>query len=428
MNYFLFFLIAAIIGAGVFPASAYSQNSCMSTRDSGFSSPVTVAVSDNCSRIIAGSASSGIVSLFDEKQNLLWAYHTNSTIHDVAISPDGQILYAATVDGNVHCLNSEGTRLWTFRNAGCSPRVFPSPSGSTGLIINTNDPKNLHYSNFHLFAANGTVTDERNDPSILDAIMTDDYDYVVLSLGQKAQTLLLYSDSGNCDLASPVAGYNIHTAISADARIIAVANPGDFTMYNRFGDRISAIHSDYYINTVATSPEGDMAFLGTQYDISAYAGNGTRLWNFFANEDVTQIASSFQGNTTIAVTSRQRLPDAPTSTVYRFSASGDPVWKIPIRDSLGSLAVSKDAECIVAGSFNDTVYFVSAEGNITAEQLHSLPFQPLPTTPVPTLVYHTTGTPQPSPGPDFLLIIAIGISGTAGCCYYRRRSGRQIQR
>jgi len=140
-NLIIFFLIIAVIGIGIFPATADPQMSCQGFADSP--TPVQVALSDNCSRVFTGSPSSGIVSLFDEKNNLLWAFRTNENVTDVAISPDGQHLYAATINGNVYSFNNQGTHLWTFRKAGCSPHVVSSPPGSGGLIFNKDNPGNL---------------------------------------------------------------------------------------------------------------------------------------------------------------------------------------------------------------------------------------------------------------------------------------------
>ena len=429
-NLIIFFLIIVVIGIGILPASADPQMSCQGFAD--FPTPVQVALSDNCSRVFTGSPSSGIVSLFDEKNNLLWAFRTNETVSDVAISPDGQHLYAATINGNVYSFDNQGTHLWTFRKAGCSPQVVSSPSGSGGLIFNKDDPENREYYNFHLFSQDGNMIDEKNDPSIIAAEISGNGEYVVMSTGKKSQTLSLYTNSSYRDLISPMAGYNLHTAISADARTIAVANPGDLNVYNREGDRIFTRHSEYYINSVATSPDGDTVILGTQYDISAFARNGTLLWNSVTDGNVMAVASSMQGNTTVAVTGYQELPDLPTSKIWRFSASGNQAWKTPVHDHIGSLAISRNAECIVAGSFNDTVYFLSDTGEPRPIKLGSVPNRTLPTEIPSTLgYYHYTPDHSPSaPGSTFIPLAAMPAEVTAvalGICCFMGAISRRVR-
>jgi WD40 repeat protein len=404
---FTIFLTGLVL-MGISPTSADTGLPCPIP---GSVMPVQAVISGDGQWIFAGSPSSGIVSLFNVNGEPSWTYQTNRTITNVAISADGEYLYAATVDGEVYSLNRSGTHLWTKTNAGCFPHVVLSPSGLTGLIFNQDNPERPYDYNFHLFLSNGTMIEEDFYQRIYDAAMPADGEYYFVNMAKRNRSSLeIHSRNGTQNLDS-TPGYWFLPEISDDGKTVTVPSPSRYVLHDTNGTRFTGGNLDYRISSIAISPEGDAVVLGTQFDLERYSRNGTLLWNYMTDPDVMNIALSSHGEKIVTVTVYPENTDPTTSWVSLLSATGTPIWKTTLNDHIGSIAISKNGETIVAGSYNDTVYFFTTEGKTRAIHLSSLPNEFLPPPPPPEVFYWTSRSTTTVPLP-----VAVPVFALAICC------------
>ena len=395
---------------GISPVMANPSTVCQLNDAENYGLPVQVAVSDDGSGIITGSPSSGIVAFFDRDGKSLWAYKTNQSITNVAISGDGTYVSAASVNGGVSFFNNSGTLLWNFSKAGCFPQVRLAPSGSRGLIFNRNNPDRPFDQNLHMFDLNGSMSVEQKDPLIVDAGISNDSKFVVISWGKKSETLVEYTDSGSHDLGYPAPGYR--TAISGDRKTITILSPQEIDAYNREGNRISVSRLNDDGRSVAVSSDGNMIVAGTQNDIESFAGTGSLLWSFRTGIDVASVAVSSHGGNVVALALPGKEPNPTFGRIYYLSGTGKHLWNVTVPDHMGSLALSHDGSIIAAGSFNDTVYVISSGGEAHAMHLSNLSVEPIPTPLSHQVFYFNLSITPSNPAPVSMMgvVLAIGIA------------------
>jgi WD40 repeat protein len=402
-----FFIPAYSLTPDIIPAVAPIWSDQAGTRE------VLVQCSGDGKYVVSGS-DTGILRMYDQTGKILWTFQrVGKMVRSIAISgrgesvgavflnPDAPSYYA---DGEILFFNRAGDILWNYSDDYTIERIAISDNGNS--IYASGSPK------VYSFAQNGTVTG-LNESLGRTWVLTaaDDGSYAVAGetiiervhiAGSKSFVNRVYAIEKDGTLSWNYSTRNdiASIGIAADGGSIVTAAGYQLLSFSQNGTLIWQLNSGPDITSIAMSSDGEFIAVGSQYYARLFNRSGSLIWRYEYDGFVHDIGISDDGKLIIA---------GGSGGVYVFDRKGEVLWNYPTPTAIQHVSMANDGEYFAAGSA-DTVYFFSRYGNAT---ISSDPENlALNRSSVPT---NMTISPQPttkfSPLPPWLVIIAIsGIS------------------
>jgi WD40 repeat protein len=379
---------------------------------------VLVQCSGDGKYVVSGS-DTGVLRMYDQTGTILWTFQREGKkVRSIAISRSGDYVGAVFLnpeapsfyaDGEILFFNLTGSVLWDYTRDYTVERIAISDDGNS--IYASGSP------NLYSFDRNGTIIGQNESEGrtwVLE--VTGDGSYAIAGgtimervhvANSQTPANRIYAIEKDGTIA-----WNYSTrhainsiGISSDAGIIVNAAGYELSSFTRNGTLIWQQKSGPDISSVAVSSNGEYTAAGTRYSLRLFNRTGTQLWNYEYSPGISSVGMSDDGNVIIA---------GAADGIYVFNRAGKMLWQYETPESVLHVSIAKDGRYFAAGT-SDTAYFFNRWGNATI-------IKPV-TTPMsitnPLADNHTYTDPSPSasrpaPLPTIMPITALVIcAGTS---------------
>jgi len=408
-------MVMPVIAAdpGNTPAPVWSDQT--GTRD------VLVQCSGDGKYVVSGS-DTGILRMYDQTGTILWTFQREGKmVRSIAISrsgdyvgavflnPDAPSVYAG---GEILFFNRTGSVLWEYTRDYTVERIAISDDGNS--VYASGSP------GLYSFDRNGTIIGQNeSEGRTWVLVVTGDGSYAVAGgtimervhiANSQTPANRIYAIEKDGTIA-----WNYSTrhainsiGISSNAGTIVNAAGYELSSFTRNGTMMWQLKSGPDITSVAVSSDGEFTAVGTQYYLRLFNRTGTLLWKY--EYSLRSVGMSDDGNVIIA---------GAADGVYVFNKTGKLLWHYGTPKSVSHVSVAKDGKYFAAGT-SDTTYFFNRWGNATI-------IEPVTTLvpPIPVPVYsHTNEEPSQSPSRSVPLPAIISVAALvicAGAAIFSRR-------
>jgi WD40 repeat protein len=313
------------------------------------------AMLPGCCHGVITNTPSNKITVFDRNGSALWNFSNLEPPRSLAMSNDGQVIFAGYATRNFSCIGMEGSPRWNVTLSGPVSDIATSAEGNYILAGGENIGGEFS-DDLYLLTRNGTLvwkyqTRGRN----------------TVGISPDAQAMVVLGDSqGN----------------------ICARNLTGEIVWKREFSRIGT--------AMAQSGNGNYIVAGTDDNrIHLLDDRGDELWDYRVAEPVTSVALSDDADTIVAGTE---------GGMYILNKSGALVGNFTTTTPVRAVGVSSDGT-LVAG-ISDRIYFFHAKGNGTDTTVNSAN-----KTPVLTGKTGSVPTSQPAPVPGVIVIFAVGFAG-----------------
>jgi len=414
LNHFVFFLVFSaffIIPVHGVISDSVQLTSPIWSSETGGNRDVLVQCSGDGKHIVSGS-DAGILRMYDQTGKTLWTFkREGKMVRSIAISgsgdyvgavflnPDAPSFYA---DGEILFFNRTGSILWNYADDYTMERIAISDDGNS--IYASGSPR------LYSFDRNGTIIGQNESQGRTWVLaVADDGSYAVAggTVIEKIHVAGSQTPANRIDAFEKggTIAWNYSTrhhitsiGISSDAGIIVNAAGSELTSFIRNGTMMWQLNSGPDITSVAVSKGGEYTAAGTQYYLRLFNRTGTLLWKYENSPEIRSVGISDDGDVIIA---------GAADGVYIFNKTGKLLWHYGTPKSVAHVSVADDGTYFSASTAEST-YFFNRWGNATIID------EPAPTKPVLTpsdtfpAQHPTTNF---SPVPSWLTILAIFCIG-----------------
>ena len=304
----------------------------------------------------------GEILFFNRTGGILWDYSRDYTVERIAISDDGNSIYASG-SPNLYSFDRNGTLIAKNESGGRTWVLTVARDGAYAV-------------------AGGTIIEKTH-------IAGSPANGIYLNLFEKDGTIPWNFSSRQ----------NINSiGISPDAGTIVSAARYNLYSFTRNGTLIWQLNRDPDITSVAVSEGGNYTVAGSQFYARLFNRTGSLVWQYKYDGFVQDVGISDDEKHIIAGMSRG---------VYVFSQEGKVLWNYPTPKAILHVSMANDGGYFAAGTA-DTVYFFNMQGDRT------VPVETESPTPNSSSVLKNTSLPgQPttprSPLPTGSVIAAVSF-------------------
>ncbi|MFA4823613.1 MAG: PQQ-binding-like beta-propeller repeat protein [Methanoregula sp.] len=399
-------LLGALLAGMVLPVNAADTGNSpvpvwsdqTGTRD------VLIQCSGNGKYIVSGS-DTGILRLYNQTGTILWTFQRDEKmVRSIAISGNGDYVGAVFLnpdapsfyaDGEILFFNRTGSVLWDYTSDYTVERIAISDDGNS--IYASGSP------NLYSFDRNGTIIGQNVSQGrtwTLDA--AGDGSYAVAGgtitdrihiAGSQTPANRIYAFEKDGTIPWNYSTKQRITSVGVSSEGESIVSAGDSHLYSldRNGTLMWQFNSSPYYSSVAVSSDGGYTAAGSQYYVRLFNRTGALLWKYEYNSMISSVGLFNDGNVIIA---------GASDGVYVFNKTGKLLWHYGTPKSVLHVSVAKDGMYFAAGT-SDTTYFFNRWGNATIIDEPELSVVS-GDSPAPAVT-----APLPSPLPVTLVIFAI---------------------
>lgn len=287
----------------------------------------------------------------------LWQYAASDQGLAVAITPDGETIFAGAEDGMVSCLRADGGLRWQYKIEGEAFKLAITPDGQRVVVgaINANQFTVLDGSGNVLWMAQADMQTSGGvaisaDGSVICGAADDGY----VRMWDAAGNLLWQWRDQRQRL------YGLH--MTPDGEYIALGGGSEIYLLNRRGELLWKRHTANNAWCGARlSADGQLIAAGSNdYQIYLFNRAGDTLWQYRVSGNVNNLAITPDGEY-IAVGSTD-------DHVYLLDRAGRLLWKYRTGESVYGLAISVDGQFVLAGSYDFHFYLLDGTGEQLLKQ------------------------------------------------------------
>jgi WD40 repeat protein len=369
-------------------------------------------------RYVVSGSDTGILRMYDQTGTILWTFQREGKmVRSIAISrsgdyvgavflnPDAPSFYA---DGEILFFNRTGSVLWDYTRDYTVERIAISDDGNS--IYASGSPK------LYSFDRNGTLIGQnvsRGRTWALD--VAGDGSYAVAGgtitdriqiAGSQTPGNRIYVIGKDGTIAWNYSTKPGITSVGVSSEGGSIVSAGDSHLYSfdRNGTLMWQFNSSPYYSSTTVSSDGGYTAAGSQYYVRLFNRTGSLLWKYEYDGFVHDVGISDDGKFIVAGASRG---------VYVFDQKGRVLWSYATPNAVRHLSMANDGEYFVAGT-SDTTYFFNRWGNATIASPVVTPISVIN----PPADNHTYEAPSPSasrpaPLPAIMLVAALVICAGA---------------
>lgn len=406
------FVIPVCVSAsdlGNIPAPVWSDQT--GTRD------VLVQCSGDGKYVVSGS-DTGVLRMHDQTGTILWTFQREGKmVRSIAISrsgdyvgavflnPDAPSFYA---DGEILFFNRTGSILWDYTRDYTVERIAISDDGNS--IYASGSPK------LYSFDRNGTIIGHNESEGrtwVLEVAGDGSYavaggtimERVHIANSQTPANRIYAIEKDGTIAWNYSTRHAVNSiGISSDAGTVVNAAGYELSSFTRNGTLIWQLKSGPDISSVAVSSNGEYTAAGTRYSLRLFNRTGTQLWNYEYSPGISSVGMSDDGNVIIA---------GASDGVYVFNRAGKVLWQYETPKSVLHISVAKDGRYFTAGT-SDTAYFFNRWGNATIIEPVTTPMSVInPPANNQTYTDPSPSASRPAPLPAIMPITALVICAGA---------------
>lgn len=296
-----------------------------------------VAISKDGEFAVVGSADRNVYFL-NKQGELIWRYEAKHSIESVFLSEENVV--AGSRDKNIYFFDLKGKLLWKYPTTGNIWKVVISEDGN--FVLGATDTKKLHL----LTKEGKLIEDFESEERISDFAVSENAERIVF--GSYDKTIYFIDKKGNLLWDFEIGGVVDCIALTKNAEnIIIGANDRNIYYLNKEG-KLQWKHSPRSRIWVISFSD-DRIIAGLDSKAIALNKRGEVLWQHLTElYDVKGVDIS--ANNYTAIGSRQ-------NKVRFFNEKGEILWEFKIEKWIENVAISKNGECIIAGSIDRWAYF-----------------------------------------------------------------------
>ncbi|EEB75025.1 hypothetical protein TAM4_970 [Thermococcus sp. AM4] len=289
------------------------------------------------------------VYLLDGNGSALWSFRAGDAISDVAITPDGSMVVAGSVDHNVYAFNRngellwKGTTKWEVWSVAVSDDGRYVAAGSRDASVYMFDGRTGEL--LWRYPSGGGIP---SNAGVLDVEISGDY----VAAGTQDGKLYLLKTDGTLLWSRVLPGEVKDIALSSNAEYIAVGSYSDYVyLFTRSGGLLWTYYTGNDVGTVAITSDGSEVFAGN-WNGHVYKLNkaGKLLWEKNLNSGgVTKVLLTPDGKYAIAGTQR--------GLVALFDSDGNRIWANTLGSRVWDMALARETGNVVIGA--DKVYYMN---------------------------------------------------------------------
>ena len=370
---------------------------------------VLVQCSGDGKYVVSGS-DTGVLRMYDRTGTILWTFRREGKmVRSIAISrsgdyvgavflnPDAPSMYA---DGEILFFNRTGSVLWDYTRDYTVERIAISDDGNS--IYASGSP------GLYSFDRNGTIIGQNESQGrtwVLEVAGNGSYaiaggtimERVHIANSQTPANRIYAVEKDGTIAWNYSTKHAINSiGISMDAGTIVNAAGYELSSFTRNGTLIWQMKSGPDISSVAVSADGEYTVAGTRYSLRLFNRTGTLLWKYEDSPGISSLGISDDRDVIVA---------GASDGIYIFDRAGKMLWHYGTPKSVLHVSVATNGMFFAAGT-SDTSYFFNRWGNATIidEPERSVMGEDIPAFLVPAPLLSPT---RPAPLPATLVILAI---------------------
>jgi len=355
-----------------------------------------VSCSDDGAYIVAGSG--GIIRMYTSTGKILWTFKRDEKkVKSVAISGNGEYVSAVFLDTDVPdyfsdaqilFFNRSGGLLWEYDRDYTIHHVAISDDGNT--LYASGSPR--QYS----FDQNGTLLGITTlEGRIWSLESAADGSYAVAGSALSGNRISVFNRNG-----IPLWNYSARPGIlclkiSHQGKTIVSAGYSHLYLFDRNGTLKWQYNSSSDFRDIAVSPDGEYIAGGAQYYFWLFNQTGSLVWQKQYKDFVHAVGFSHDSKRVIAGTSHG---------IEVYDLNSNLIWNYPTPKAILHLSTAEDAEYFVAGT-SDMVYFFNDRGDPSGTMVPVSTVSDYPV--LSNITLDREQTTKYSPIPLWLVIIAV---------------------
>lgn len=295
-----------------------------------------------------------------------WQYNARGGITSVAVSPDGKMIVAGTLNKSVLCLDKTGSLRWQGKVANQAWRIGLSDDGQAA-VVGTGSTRfwDMRGRGIFCFSEDGSLRWHKDlTASVWGLALSADGGTV--AVGTSNKQLLLFNGEGHRLWQQDVPGIGWYawvwsTAVSADGQLV-VAGAADKRMrlLERSGNLLAEHQTRGDVFSIAASADGKVVAAGDNQGYAYFlTGNGRLLWEEQLSDKVWQVQLNVDGSRLLVGAGEKEAHLRVYDTV-----AGRLLWRRFVGGSVSCLAFSAGGQRIAAGTYGGSIYIFDEVGNV----------------------------------------------------------------
>jgi outer membrane protein assembly factor BamB len=290
-----------------------------------------------------------------EDIDTLWTYEVEDNIDFIAISRNGDFLFAGSSDGRLYCIERAGYVLWKGKIEG-EIRTLHLVEALQCVLIGSRDGKVYRWNyQGHLLE----ILDNGGDISELSSTPTTHR----IAIGTQEGVLSLYSSDGQLLWQRWLPGSIHHLSLASDGNtLIFTCSDHHIYCFDGMGNQrwlVAANNGDWTGTALSTSASCLLAS-STDRHVSCFDRSGHLYWSSDIRADIHCITLTPDGHLAAAGSSEQQI--------WLWRQNGELVWKSSTPGKVYTLALSYDGRFIAAGTERQTVVLLDEQGHLLWKQ------------------------------------------------------------
>ncbi|MFA4861044.1 PQQ-binding-like beta-propeller repeat protein [Methanoregula sp.] len=328
-------------------------------------------------RYVVTGSDTGILRMYNQEGKTLWSFkRDDQMVRSVSISGNGDYVGAVFLNpegpsyyagGAIFVFNRTGSVLWNYTCDYTVEHVAISDNGNTIYASGT--------PNLYSFDRNGTLIGQNESDGrtwVLRAAGDGSYAVAGGTIMEKvhiagsnlwANQISVFERNGTISWRYPTRQSINSIGISSDMTTIVTAARYQFSSFSCNGTLMWQLNSDPDISSIAVSSDGGYTAAGTQFYVALYDRAGAVLWKYKHSPEIRSAGISDDGNVIVA---------GGSTGVYVLNRTGALLWHYGTPKSVSHVSVARNGEYF-AVSTPDTTYFFNRWGNATVPEPEGTP-------------------------------------------------------
>lgn len=287
-----------------------------------------------------------------EQVDILWTYRATAELRRVAITNDGQLIFAGGIDGMLYCFALQSELLWKI-DLHSAVTCLTLARGSERILIGCENGKVYQWTyQGHLlreFQTTGSIWNIGVTPTAhLMAISTSTGVLTLLD----ARCALLWTRTFSNSI--------YHLSITPDGRFIALgAEDHHIYLFDHLGHEQWRFATQSPVRAGAQiSVNGEVVLAGSNDQHIYLVDRSEHLrWSYKTNGSLNVTALTPDGRFATAA--------GNGNTVFLFDINGKLLWRYAAKGNVYSLAISHDGRFVAAGTYenDNSIYLLDQAGN-----------------------------------------------------------------
>ena len=273
-----------------------------------------------------------------EQVGVLWAYRAAAEFRRVAITNDGQLIFAGSIDGMLYCFAFQSEVLWSV-DLQSAVTCLALAQGNERLLVGCGNGKVYQWT-YHGHCLREFQTTGR----IENIAVTPTAHLTVISTS--AGILILLDAKGSLLWTRTLSSSIYHPSISSNGRLIAFGAGNHIYLFDHLGNERWHFATQSHAQAGAhISVGGEVALAGSNdTHIYLFSGSEHPRWSYKTSGPVNVVALTPDGRFAAAANT--------SNSIFLLDSSGKPLWHYTAKGRVQSLVISHDGRFVAAATYD----------------------------------------------------------------------------